>query len=113
VARPRIEPIRHPNLALVYHGERAFDDFVRFINRAKDELVSTSNFDAYVDEERRVFEARYGSYAELRAIVAELLEEAPAYVRVMPPRELKRRHFLSANVARSRTAEGAAIKRTS
>jgi DNA helicase II / ATP-dependent DNA helicase PcrA len=36
-------------------------EFVGFINRAKDELVSPDDFEAFVDEERRVFQARYGS----------------------------------------------------
>ncbi len=53
-----------------------------------------------------------GRDADLRAIVNELESEAPAYLRAMAAPELKQRHFVSANVARSRTAQGAAIKRT-
>ena len=37
-------------------------NFVGFINRAKDELVAPDEFDAFVAEERRVFEERYGSF---------------------------------------------------
>jgi hypothetical protein len=44
--------------------------------------------------------------------VSELDAEAPAYIRAMAAPELKRRHFASANQARSRTAQGAAIKRS-
>src|SRR4029079_8243033 len=44
------------------------DNFVGFINRAKDELVTPDHFDAFVANERRVFEERYGSFeaAEIR-----------------------------------------------
>jgi DNA helicase-2/ATP-dependent DNA helicase PcrA len=61
-----------PDLPLVYHSRsgRAFGDFVKFINRAKDELVAPDDFDAFVATERAAFEARYGSYeaaAEQRA----------------------------------------------
>ena len=51
-----------PQLPLVYHTDWWLGQFVQFINRAKDELVSPDDFDAYVDEERRVFEARHGSF---------------------------------------------------
>ena len=58
-----------PDLPLVYHSQwgRAFGDFVKFINRAKDELVTPDDFDAYVTSERLAFEARYGSYAAAAA----------------------------------------------
>lgn len=56
-----------PQLHLVYHGDRWLGDFVKFISRAKDELVTRDDFDAYVDEERRTFEARYGSYESAAA----------------------------------------------
>ncbi|MGZ8438703.1 MAG: UvrD-helicase domain-containing protein, partial [Candidatus Limnocylindrales bacterium] len=51
-----------PQLHLVYHGDWWLGGFVQFINRAKDELVTPDDFDAYVDEERRTFEARNGSF---------------------------------------------------
>ena len=52
-----------PDLHLVYHGtEWWLGSFVQFINRCKDELVRPADFDAFVAEERRVFEARYGSF---------------------------------------------------
>lgn len=53
-----------PDLQLIYHyrSNWALANFVQFINRAKDELVTPDDFDAYVAEERRVFEARYGSF---------------------------------------------------
>ena len=54
-----------PSLTLVYHsGEWFFGDLVRFINRAKDELVTPDDFDAFVAREREVFEDRCGSYRE-------------------------------------------------
>ncbi len=52
-----------PDLHLVYHGtEWWLGSFVQFINRCKDELVHPADFDAFVAEERRVFEERYGSF---------------------------------------------------
>jgi DNA helicase-2/ATP-dependent DNA helicase PcrA len=53
-----------PELGLRYHTDYAFPGFVTFINRAKDELVGPDDFDAFVAEERRVYEARYGAYGE-------------------------------------------------
>ena len=47
-----------PNLDLVYHGDWAYNDFVKFINRAKDELVTPDDFDAFVTRERATFEDR-------------------------------------------------------
>ncbi len=38
-------------------------DFVTFVNRAKDELVTPDDFDAFVAAERDEYERRYGSYA--------------------------------------------------
>ncbi len=51
-------------LPLIYHyrSNWGLGNFVQFINRAKDELVSPDHFDAFVAEERRVFEERYGSF---------------------------------------------------
>ena len=37
-----------------------YADFVKFINRAKDELVTPDDFDAWVDTERAIYEGRYG-----------------------------------------------------
>lgn len=53
-----------PELPLVYHSHAnwALSNFVQFINRAKDELVTPDEFDAFVAEERRVFEERNGSF---------------------------------------------------
>jgi superfamily I DNA/RNA helicase/RecB family exonuclease len=56
-----------PSLPLIYHGGGSnpnwwLDQFVGFINRAKDELVMPDDFDAYVARERIAFEQRYGSY---------------------------------------------------
>ncbi len=51
-----------PQLPLVYHNDWWLPQFVAFINRAKDELVTPADFEAFVAEERRVFEERYGPY---------------------------------------------------
>ena len=51
-----------PQLSLVYHSDWWLSGFVQFINRAKDELVGPDEFDAFVAEERRVFEDRNGSF---------------------------------------------------
>ena len=56
-----------PTSPLVYHAGGSnpnywLDQFVGFINRAKDELVTPDDFDAFVDREREAFEARFGSY---------------------------------------------------
>ena len=41
-----------PTLDLIYHDAWAFNDFVKFINRAKDELVTPDDFDSFVAHER-------------------------------------------------------------
>jgi superfamily I DNA/RNA helicase len=54
-----------PDLGLVYHSTTWYlGEFVKFINRAKDELVTPDDFDAFVATERQVFEDRYGSYID-------------------------------------------------
>ena len=83
-----------PRLDLVYHGEWAYADFVKFINRCKDELVSPDAFDAYVTDERKAFEDRYGPFADAATRVA-----LQGYVR--PAREVRKAY------ARYRTDERA------
>jgi superfamily I DNA/RNA helicase/RecB family exonuclease len=51
-----------PNLQLIYHSDWWLSNFVQFINRAKDELVGPDDFDAFVAQERRIFEERNGSF---------------------------------------------------
>jgi DNA helicase-2/ATP-dependent DNA helicase PcrA len=56
-----------PGLPLLYYSGRGnpylgLDRFVGFINRAKDELVSPDDFDAFVAAEREAFESRYWPY---------------------------------------------------
>jgi DNA helicase-2/ATP-dependent DNA helicase PcrA len=56
-----------PSLPLVYHAGGSnpnywLDQFVGFINRAKDELVTPDDFDTFVERERLAFEIRFGSY---------------------------------------------------
>ena len=56
-----------PSLELIYHTDWSYADFVKFINRAKDELVTPDDFDLFVARERAIFEDRYGSYADASA----------------------------------------------
>jgi hypothetical protein len=56
-----------PQLELIYHSTVWWlGSFVQFINRCKDELVTPDHFDAFVAEERRVFESRYGDFQAAR-----------------------------------------------
>src|SRR3954451_18383895 len=52
------------DVPLIYHSRSnwSLGGLVGFINRAKDELGGPDEFDGFVAEERRVFEARYGSF---------------------------------------------------
>ncbi len=63
-------------LPLVYHSDWWLGQFVGFINRAKDELVTPARFEAFVSGERLAFEAAHGPY---EPVAAEL--EARALVR--------------------------------
>lgn len=56
-----------PTLPLVYHTDWALPEFVKLINRAKDELVSPADLDAFVARECDVFEQRYGPYEAVAA----------------------------------------------
>ena len=63
-APPAARPPPRPRRSL-YHAAAApvlARQFVAFINRAKDELVTPDDFDAFVDREREAFEERFGSY---------------------------------------------------
>ncbi|MBI3748370.1 MAG: UvrD-helicase domain-containing protein [Chloroflexi bacterium] len=56
-----------PNLPLLYYAGGSnpnywLDQFVAFVNRAKDELVTPDDFDTFVEREREAFENRYGNY---------------------------------------------------
>ena len=60
------------SLPLIYHSGRSnpnqwLDQFVAFINRAKDELVTPDDFDAYVERERAAYEEHFGNYADALA----------------------------------------------
>jgi superfamily I DNA/RNA helicase len=59
-----------PHLELVYHTEYSFAEFVKFINRAKDELVTPDHFDAFVERERAAFEDRFGPYPDVAGRLA-------------------------------------------
>ena len=73
-------------LGLIYHSLRwAAGGFVKFINRAKDELVSPADFEAFAANERAVFEARYGPYpAALAALEAQ--------GNLKPPRDVRKEY---------------------
>ncbi|MFI5042469.1 MAG: UvrD-helicase domain-containing protein, partial [Acidimicrobiales bacterium] len=54
-----------PSLDLLYHSGKGnpnwwLPNFVTFINRAKDELITPEEMDAFVNGEREAFEARFG-----------------------------------------------------
>jgi superfamily I DNA/RNA helicase/RecB family exonuclease len=75
-----------PNLPLVYHSGRSnpnywLADFVGFINRAKDELVSPDEFDAFVAGEHAAFEQRHGSIDVLARIEAQGIFRGPNEVK--------------------------------
>ncbi|HLY15451.1 MAG TPA: ATP-dependent helicase, partial [Candidatus Limnocylindrales bacterium] len=72
-----------PELGLIYHSLRwAAGGFVRFINRAKDEIVSPADFEAFAAAERAIFETRYGPYpAALAALEAQGNLKNPREVR--------------------------------
>jgi DNA helicase-2/ATP-dependent DNA helicase PcrA len=59
-----------PQLELVYHTDWSFAEFVKFINRAKDELVTPDHFDTFVARERAAFEDRFGAYPDVAARLA-------------------------------------------
>jgi DNA helicase-2/ATP-dependent DNA helicase PcrA len=70
-----------PRLPLRYYAGTGPNDnlgrFVGFINRAKDELVSPADFEAFVAREQAAFEARFGPYA----LALERLERLGAFDR--------------------------------
>ena len=87
--RPGAPAQGHPaaaaaRLPLATGGSAAF---VQFINRAKDELVTPDDFDAFVAEERRVFEARNGSFD---AAAARLEAPGQPQAATRCPRRLRR-----------------------
>jgi Ca-activated chloride channel family protein len=89
-----------------------------FAERAKQVAVRLNRQGRYdeagrtLDDVRKRVAAYAGSDRELRDIVAELQQEAPAYAAAMPETMRKQRHFASSNLARMRTAEGRSIKRS-
>jgi superfamily I DNA/RNA helicase/RecB family exonuclease len=77
-----------PGLPLLYYAGGGnpnywLDQFVAFINRAKDELVTPDDFDDFVATERKAFEERHGSY-ELA------LERLQAQGNLAPLREVRK-----------------------
>ncbi|HUQ77531.1 MAG TPA: ATP-dependent DNA helicase [Patescibacteria group bacterium] len=76
-----------PDLPLIYHSGKSnpnywLDQFVGFINRAKDELVTPDAFDAFVAAEHRAFEARYGSIVDgFARLEAQGILRGPAEVK--------------------------------
>ena len=84
-----------PGLNLLYHaGWWALGPMVQFINRAKDELVTPDDFDAYVADERAVFEARYGPF---EAAVARLEVQGNLAL----PREMRKEYSRLRRVERA------------
>jgi superfamily I DNA/RNA helicase len=76
-----------PPLRLVYHRDYYWTlaNIVAFTSRCKDELVRPVDFEAFVAEERRVFEERFGSFDEafgrlqLQGNLKPLRDVRPAY----------------------------------
>lgn len=89
----------------------------QFAARARQEALLRNKAGEYAEAGRllKAVARRIRGYAgrdpELRALVSELEVEEPSYLMAMPAAAMKQRHFASANLARSRTAEGAAIRR--
>ena len=61
---------------------------------------------------RRRVAAYAGSDPELRRIVAELREQAPAYAAAMPEMARKQQYFASSAAARMRTPDGKAQRQS-
>ncbi len=81
-----------PSLDLLYHaGWWALGPFVQFINRAKDELVTPDDFDAWVAAERSVFESSFGPFDDaVRRLEAQGNLSLPRKLR---PEYVKLRRF--------------------
>jgi DNA helicase-2/ATP-dependent DNA helicase PcrA len=91
-----------PNLQLLYYAGGSnpnywLDQFVAFVNRAKDELVTPDDFDVYVDLERAAFEARHGSYERA-------LERLQAQGNLAPVREVRKAYADFRQVERAEEA---------
>jgi Ca-activated chloride channel homolog len=119
-ARPALEPV---TVAWTYADHAANDAQPRdrdvdhvvarlYAERAKQEAVRLNREGRFEDAGRalegvrRRVAAYAGSDGELRALVAELRAEVPAYAAPMPELARKQRYFASSNLARIRTAEG-------
>jgi superfamily I DNA/RNA helicase/RecB family exonuclease len=91
-----------PNLQLLYYAGGSnpnywLDQFVAFVNRAKDELVTPDDFDVFVDLERAAFEARHGSYERA-------LERLQAQGNLAPVREVRKAYADFRRVERAEEA---------
>ena len=90
------------DLPLLYYSGRGnpdywLDQFVAFINRAKDELVTPDDFESFADRERLAFEGRFGSYERA-------LERLKAQGNLDPLRDVRRAY---ADFRREERAEAA------
>jgi Ca-activated chloride channel family protein len=124
-ARPVLEPV---TVGWAYADHAANDGQPRdrdvdrvvarlFAERAKQSAVRL-NREGRFDEAAKALEgvrrrvaAYAGSDRALRAIVAELDVEVPAYAAPMAEMDRKTRHFASSNLARMRTADGKSQRR--
>jgi Ca-activated chloride channel homolog len=122
--RPPLDPI---TVSWIYADHAANDQQPRdrevdravarlFAERAKQEAVRLNREGRYADAGQVLEGVRHrvagyaGSDAELRAIVAELRSEVPAYAAPMPELARKQRFFASNTASRMRTPEGGARK---
>ncbi len=78
-----------PDLPLVYHSSRGGDggwwlgQFVAFINRAKDELVTPNEVEAFAEAEQAAFEAEFGP-------IDAVIERLRTLGNLRPAREVRR-----------------------
>ena len=101
-----------PGLALIYHSRDWWLGVVRqFINRAKDELVTPDDFDAFVAEERRVFEDALRELRRRRRPARAPGQPRAAARRSAAPTPASARTSAPRTKARSRTTDATASKR--
>ncbi len=86
-----------PDLSLVYHASRGGDggwwlgQFVAFINRAKDELVTPNGVEAFAEAEQAAFEAGFGPIdPAIERLRAQCLDSSGTRIRVAPTPQLHR-----------------------
>jgi hypothetical protein len=125
-ARPALAPV---TVAWAYADHAANDAQLRdldvdrlvarlFAERARQEAVRLNREGRYGEAGKALEGVRHrvaayaGSDPELRAIVSELVADAPVFAAAMPEMDRKARHYASSNIARMRTVDGKSVKRS-